>query len=102
MLKTIEPTKLAKQILDFQKTAFDNTFNAIVSLQGQTEKITTKLMGQAPALPKEGRKVMEEWQAAFKKNQDQFKKSVEQGFDQMQLFFQDQTPAETAHAKTAK
>ena len=33
----MDSSKIAKQMIDFQKTTFDNTFNAMVLLQEQAE-----------------------------------------------------------------
>jgi len=35
----MDSSKIAKQMIDFQKTTFDNTFNAMVLLQEQAENI---------------------------------------------------------------
>ena len=38
--------KMLKQIIDFNKTAFDNNFNAIAKIQDQFDSMTTKAMDQ--------------------------------------------------------
>jgi len=35
---TMDPKQLAKQMVDFNKTAFDNSFNTMSTIQDQTEK----------------------------------------------------------------
>ena len=54
----MEPLKMAKQMIDFQKATFDNTFNAMVLLQEQTEKMVKTFMAQATLLPEEGKKML--------------------------------------------
>jgi len=83
----METGKIAKQMIDFQKTTFDNTFNAMVALQEQTESMVNVLMKQSAALPEEGKKVINEWVAAYKKGRDDFKNSVDENFSKVEEFF---------------
>lgn len=91
----MEQTKIAKQMIDFQKTTFDNTFNAVVMLQEQAEKMTSLLIDQATWLPEEGRTAINEWADAYKKGRDEFKKSMDDNFKKVEKFF-------TGFEKTAK
>jgi DNA-binding NtrC family response regulator len=47
----IKAFEFAKQMIDFQKTAFTHAFNAMILLQEQTERITDTLLGQTPKFP---------------------------------------------------
>ncbi|MEM5786853.1 MAG: hypothetical protein AAGU11_06005, partial [Syntrophobacteraceae bacterium] len=68
---------LTKQILEFNKTSFDNTFNAMAMLQDQTEQMVTSLMEQATWLPADGKKALIEWVETFKKGRGEFKRTVD-------------------------
>ena len=83
----MEPGKISKQMIDFQKTTFDNTFNAMVSLQEQTEKMVNTIMDQSPWLPEEGKKVINEWVGAYKKGCNDFKKFVDENFKKVEEVF---------------
>jgi len=83
----METGKIAKQMIDFQKTTFDNTFNAMVALQEQTESMVNALMKQSAGLPEEGKKVINEWVTAYKKGRDDFKNSVDENFSKVEEFF---------------
>ena len=83
----METGKIAKQMIDFQKTTFDNTFNAMVALQDQTESMVNVLMKQSAWLPEEGKKVINEWVTAYKKGRDDFKNSVDENFSKVEEFF---------------
>jgi len=83
----METGKIAKQMIDFQKTTFDNTFNAMVALQEQTESMVNVLMKQSTGLPEEGKKVINEWVTAYKKGRDDFKNSVDENFSKVEEFF---------------
>ena len=79
--------KMTKQILDFNKTTFDNTFNAMVLLQEQTEKVVSSLMEQAPWISAEGKKAMNDWVDSLKKGRGKFKKVVDESFVKVEACF---------------
>jgi uncharacterized coiled-coil DUF342 family protein len=83
----MEPLKMAKQMIDFNKATFDNTFNAMVLLQEQTERMTKNFVDQATSLPDEGRKMFIEWIQTFKKGREEFKKVVDESFSNVEAYF---------------
>jgi polyhydroxyalkanoate synthesis regulator phasin len=83
----MDQKQLFKQMLDFQKTTFDNSFSAMVMLQEQTEKAAQTLLDQASWLPEEGRKAIDEWVAAYKKGREEFKALVDENFKKVEDFF---------------
>lgn len=68
---------LFKQMIDFQKTTFDNSFSAIAALQEQGEKMVNMFLEQAHWLPAEGKKAIKEWTDSYAKGRIEFKKNVE-------------------------
>ena len=83
----MEPLKMAKQLIDFNKATFDNTFNAMVLLQEQTERMIKTFMEQSTSLPEEGKKMLHEWVQACKTGREQFKKTVDEGFGKVEEYF---------------
>ena len=83
----MEPLKMAKQMIDFNKATFDNTFDAMVLLQEQTEKMVSTFMEQATFLPEEGKKMLSEWVQTFKKGREEFKKAVDESFGKVEAYF---------------
>ena len=83
----MESAKITKQMIDFQKTTFDNTFSAMVMLQEQTERMTNTLLDQAAWLPEEGKKAINDWVKAYKKGREDFKKIVDENFTKVEDFF---------------
>ena len=83
----MEPLKMAKQMIDFNKATFDNTFNAMVLLQEQTERITKSFTEHATSLSDEGNKALNEWVQTFKKGHEEFKKAVDEGFSKVEAYF---------------
>ena len=83
----MEPLKMAKQMIDFQKATFDNTFEAMVLLQDQTERMAATFMEQATFFPEEGKKMVRDWVQTFKKGREEFKKAVDESFAKVEAYF---------------
>jgi hypothetical protein len=92
---TMDQKKMFKQMIDFQKSTFDNSLNAMTTLQEQGEKMTLAFLDQAHWLPAEGKKVIKDWIEAYKTGRENFKRTVEENFDKVESFF-----AETGSAKS--
>jgi hypothetical protein len=83
----MDPKQMTKQMIDFNKTAFDNTFNAMTVLQDQTEKMVGMYMEQAPWFPEEGKKLINEWVRAYKKGREDFKGAVDANYKKVEEYF---------------
>ena len=83
----METGRIAKQMIDFQKTTFNNGFNALVMLQDQTEKMVNMTLEQVSWLPEEANKTVNEWVQAYKKGREDFKKAVDEHFVKAEDFF---------------
>ena len=76
----METVKFARQSLLFQKTIFENSFNAMVLTQDQTEKMVTAYLDQLPWATEEGRKSLKGSADLARKARDDFKKAVDDGY----------------------
>lgn len=85
----------AKQILDFNKTTFENTYGAVSMLQDQSEKMMNSFIEQATWIPGEGKKVIADMVAMYKQSCSEFKKAVDENFVRAEALFKiaDQTQA---------
>jgi hypothetical protein len=83
----MEQKQLFKQMFDFNKAAFDNTFSAMVMLQEQAERMAGTMLEQATWLPEEGRKAITDWVDAYKKGRENFKKMVDESFQKVDEYF---------------
>lgn len=83
----MEPMVIAKQMIDLQKAAFDNSFNAVLLLQEQTERTVNMFLEQATWPTEEGKKVCREWLKVYNKGCDDFKKLVDENFKNVGAFF---------------
>ncbi len=75
-----------KQMIDFQKATFDNSYNAMVKMQEQGEAMLNMFIGQATWVPAEGKKVIGDWMSGVQKAREDFKKMVDEGFDSVENF----------------
>jgi hypothetical protein len=83
----MDPKQIAKQMIQFNKTAFDNTFDAMTVMQEQTEKMIAMWMEQTPLLPAEGKKAINDWLKAHKKGRTDFKAAADENFKKMEKYF---------------
>ena len=71
---------MIEQILDFNKKAFDDSFNALIAVQEHTEKIVLDCWRKSEYFPEEGKKVVGDWLQSYKNGLDEFKTSVDSRF----------------------
>ena len=83
----MDQKQILKQMIEFNKTTFENSFSALVMLQEQTEKMVNTFIKQAPWLPEDGKKVLENWVKAYKKGRDDYKKIVDESYKRVEDFF---------------
>jgi polyhydroxyalkanoate synthesis regulator phasin len=85
----MEPKQIAKEMIDFNKAAFDNSFKAMSVLQDQTEKMVDAFMQQTSFFPEDGKKLVTDWINSYKKGRDEFKNSADESFKKVESFFKD-------------
>ena len=83
----MDQNQMFKQMIDFNKTTFDNSLNAIGMLQEQTEKMFKTMLDQATWLPKEGRKAIDDWMKTYKDGFENFKKNADDNFKKVEDYF---------------
>ena len=80
------PKQILKQMADFNKTAFENSFNAMVALQGQMEKMAEAYMDQMTGVSGETKKAVDEWTKMYKKGLEDFKKMMDDNYKKLDSF----------------
>lgn len=83
----MEPKQIAKQMVDFNKKAFDASFEAMAAMQEQTEKMVTTMMQQSQFFPDEGKKLITDWLKTYKKGREEFKTAANENFKKVDAFF---------------
>lgn len=76
----MDSAQMAKQMISFQKTVFENSFNSLSVAQDQSENMIGNLMGQFPWVTEDGKKQVQEIFAFTKKARDDFKKAIDEAY----------------------
>jgi hypothetical protein len=82
--KKMETPKIMKQMIGFQKALFDNTFSAVIVMQDNSEKMMNGFLKEIPWVTEEAKKPLNDSLAFIKKARDDYKKAIDQGFDQLE------------------
>ncbi len=83
----MEQKQMLKQMLEFNQTAFNNTFNALTLLQGQFEQVAKTVLEQANQLPAEARQAIENCTETYKSACQTFKQQIDDSYKQVEKFF---------------
>ncbi len=83
----MDQKQIAKQMMEFNKTAFDNTFNAMTVLQDQTEKLVFRFLEKAPWFPEDGKKAVNDWVNTYKKGREDFKTAADDSYKKVTDYF---------------
>ena len=83
----MDQKQLFKQMLDFQKSTFDNSFNAMSTLQEQGEKMVSAFLDQATWLPQEGKQLINNWVNAYKEGRDRVREVADTNFKKVETYF---------------
>ena len=86
----MDPNFMLKQMLDFNKTAYDNSFSAMLTIQEQNAKMVNTFLEQATWMPEEGKKLIRDWISAYKKGCEDFKKAADENYQKVDEFFSGQ------------
>ena len=83
----MDQKQILKQMLEFNQTAFNNTFNAMTALQGQFEQVAKTVLEQATWLPAEGRQAIENYTETYKSACQTFKQKIDDSYKQVEKVF---------------
>ena len=83
----MDPKSMFKQMIELNRTTFDNIYNVTVLVQDQFERLAHSALDQIPGMPAEGRKSMENWAEAFKYGRHSFKQQMDNCFEQAENLF---------------
>jgi hypothetical protein len=75
----INASQTLKQVMDFNKNSFDNTFNAMMNIGEQNERVLRSFMDQA-WIPEESKKAVFEWVDVYRKGWVDFKKAADENY----------------------
>ena len=89
----MEPKLIAKQMIDFNKTAFDNAFDTISIFLYYSEKAVKFFWEKARFISPEGDKMITDWMEISQKSRKDFKESIDHSFDEFEHFIVNLTNA---------
>ena len=84
----IDPNDMLKQMLQFNKSTFDNSFTAMLTVQEQNEKMINTFLDQAAWIPEEGKNLIREWVAAYKKGITDYKDLADTNYKKVVDYFE--------------
>ena len=82
----MDQTKMLKQMIKFNKTAFDNAFKALEMARDQNEVMIDAFIDQATGMPEEAKKAVRDWLATYKKGSSDFKAMVDKAYEQVDTY----------------
>jgi polyhydroxyalkanoate synthesis regulator phasin len=83
----MDPKQILKQMIQFNKAAFDNTFDVVTALQEKTEKLIDTYLSQAPVIPEEGKKAITDLLKSCRTGRGDLKAAVDEGFRKAEEYF---------------
>lgn len=78
---------LIKQVLEFNKTTYDNAFNAMSAIQEQAGSMISNFAQQSPWLTEEGKKFISQWEQPCRKGREDFKAAVDENYKMVERVF---------------
>ncbi|WP_419655883.1 hypothetical protein Dvar_49910 [Desulfosarcina variabilis str. Montpellier] len=85
----MDPTNMLKQMVSFNKAAFENSFKSFVRMQEQAEQMTIDLCDKTPYFPEAGKEAMGSYAAAHKNLHDHFFAVMDDGFKKVEAYLAD-------------
>jgi hypothetical protein len=73
-------TMMIKQIMDFNKKAFDDSFNTVVAVQEHAEKMVHDFWEKSTFFPEERKRAFGDWVSTYKSGLDEFKANADSRF----------------------
>jgi hypothetical protein len=85
----VPPTvfEFQRRVLEFQRSAFTNAFEAAVRFQQQRRDVVERWIDRVPGLPAESRELFDTWTEAADRSRESFRATVEKSFDLMDGFY---------------
>lgn len=91
----MEASQITKQVIDFQKTSFENWYSALSLFQDQAVSAMDLMLDQAYLIPEDGRNAIQGWMGVMQEERDRFKAYVDKGFTTLEkVIAEPRKPAE--------
>jgi hypothetical protein len=84
----MDPRQITRQMIQFNKSAYDNGIKGIEMMSEQNEKIVDTLLDNAVWMPAEGKKAVKDWMSAYRSGYEEFKKMVDDNYTKVEGYFE--------------
>ena len=78
---------MLKEMVQFNKSIFNNSYNVMEMLRDQNEKTVNSLLDQATWVPEGGKETFNNWMQLYKKGCNDFKKAVDKNYKNVENLF---------------
>jgi hypothetical protein len=78
--------KVSLQLMEFNKTIFNDTFYTITTIQDNTARLVSGFIGKTPWLSESGKTPINQYLNVYKKGRDDFKVSANENFRKLADF----------------
>ena len=79
--------KILLQMIELHKTAFDNSFKTITTVQDRTENIFFRFVDKNPLFSDNSRKSINGYLSTYRKGRIDFKNSIDENFKRVTDYF---------------
>ncbi len=83
----MDQRQTVKQMLDFNKRAFDNVFITWSALQDETESLMTRFMEKSNWITPEGKKIFSQMTDSYRKGRNDFKMMADENYRRAAEYF---------------
>jgi polyhydroxyalkanoate synthesis regulator phasin len=82
----MDPKKMMKIMLDFNKTAVEKSFNTMAVMQDQADKMFDLWLNQNKWFPEQAKKAVAECVKTRKNGLEEFKAKIDEGYKKMEEY----------------
>jgi len=79
--------QIARQMIQFNKTAFDTSFSTLSMIYEQNQKMVETFLAKTPGIPDDGKKVIQDWMSSYRNGCNDFKKLVDDNYAKVTEYF---------------
>ena len=83
----MDARQTTKQLMEFNKRAFDNFYNTLSTLQDETESIVSRLMEKSTWMTPEGKKMFSQMSESYRKGRNDFKAMADENYRKVSEYF---------------
>ncbi len=95
----MDQQQIIKDMMAFNKSIFDSSFNMISSIQDQSERMLTSFLDKVSWLPDDAKKAITDWVLSYKKGRDEFKVATDEKYEKIADYFLKKENHETPKTK---